>query len=99
MGSALAAGDTGSLPLSTGVSEGPESPGQAVAVFLPPVWGDTYNKTTRRKGGTLVPFLVILSSPGRASVSRVRLRGLAPKRLDLLPSPELGLKSMVSDKM
>lgn len=70
-----------------------------MAVFLPPVWSDTYNKTTRRTGGTLVPFLVILSGQGRASVSQVRLRGLAPKRLDLLPSPELGLKSMISDKI
>lgn len=75
------------------------SPGQAVAVFLPPIWSDTYSKTTRRTGGTLVPFLVILSSPGRASVDQVRLRDLAPKRLDLLPSPELGLKSMISDTM
>lgn len=64
---------------------------------MPPVWSDS--KTTRRMGGTLVPFLVILSSPGRTSVGHVRLRGLAPKRLDLLPSLEPGLKSMISDKM
>lgn len=62
------------------------SPGQAVAVFLPPVWSDTYSKTTRRTEGTLAPFLVILSSPGRGSVSQVRLWGLAPERLELLPS-------------
>lgn len=49
------------------------SPGQAVAVFLPPVWSDTYSKTTRRTGGTLVPSLIILSSPGRASVCQIRL--------------------------
>lgn len=84
---------------SAPVPERPVSPGQAVTVFLPPVWSDAYSKTTRRTEGTLVPFPVILSSPGRASVGQVRLRDLAPQRLELLLSPELGLKSMISDKM